>query len=582
MKKWLVIPFLLFLFSGLANATIYTFEPITNDRVYPHIQVSSDYIGNVIFLRSCPGEFIPATFVIKPDADLDSLLIVPSDLTGGFLSSIPKENIDVKVVKCWYQAGDDTVPQYKDMRVYMPELLLKNDGLVQVNYHSQTQGWNNLLTSTGYHPINNVSEGNDLWIVNDAAILQPVSVKSGQNKQFWVTIYIPEGTPNGEYEGSLTLAESGVSIDTVQINLEVLPFTLPESPIEVGVYNSLRIYPNTPSLSQYWGGTEQVSYTLENMKNHGLTSVPIGQRRVWNIPLFETYIEMMYDTGFSLDTVYNLLPELYWLSSPSEVTQECSALINFFNTNYGTLPENMYFYPRDEQDLTLSGVPDLISAVQALGARTFCAQSGQYALSALYYNPPLLDIALLAGWPVPSVIAAYHDAGLEVGNYGNPQAGEEKPFTYRCNYGLLLWKFDIDMSCTYGLCQGTTTAGRRLVWNDWNREVYKMSCFVYPTTDGCVDTMEWEGFREGVNDIRYVTKLEQVIEETKARGQKATDAELYLSILKDSDLSQKDLTIVRNEVINHIIKLENRNIPGFEFILIFITLGIFVIWRKRR
>jgi len=32
-------------------------------------------------------------------------------------------------------------------------------------------------------------------------------------------------------------------------------------------------------------------------------------------------------------------------------------------------------------------------------------------------------------------------------------------------------------------------------------------CFVYPAADGVIDTIQWEGFREGVDDVRYLSTL---------------------------------------------------------------------------
>ena len=32
----------------------------------------------------------------------------------------------------------------------------------------------------------------------------------------------------------------------------------------------------------------------------------------------------------------------------------------------------------------------------------------------------------------------------------------------------------------------------------------------YPMTDGVIDTIQWEGYREGVNDIRYLATLDAV------------------------------------------------------------------------
>ena len=42
------------------------------------------------------------------------------------------------------------------------------------------------------------------------------------------------------------------------------------------------------------------------------------------------------------------------------------------------------------------------------------------------------------------------------------------------------------------------------IWNDFDSASthYRDHVFAYPTTDGVIDTIEWEGWREGVDDTR--------------------------------------------------------------------------------
>jgi len=35
--------------------------------------------------------------------------------------------------------------------------------------------------------------------------------------------------------------------------------------------------------------------------------------------------------------------------------------------------------------------------------------------------------------------------------------------------------------------------------------------FVYPTVDGVIDTIAWEGYREGIDDLRYLATLRKAI-----------------------------------------------------------------------
>jgi hypothetical protein len=45
------------------------------------------------------------------------------------------------------------------------------------------------------------------------------------------------------------------------------------------------------------------------------------------------------------------------------------------------------------------------------------------------------------------------------------------------------------------------------VWNDYDDLVYRDPNFTYPTTHGIVDTIQWEGWREGVDDTRFLATL---------------------------------------------------------------------------
>jgi len=161
----------------------------------------------------------------------------------------------------------------------------------------------------------------------------------------------------------------------------------------------------------------------------------------------------------------------------------------------------------------------------------------------------IIDIAVINSGAT-TLPDKFHSYGNKVFAYGNPQCGEEKPETYRRNYGLFLWQRDFDgtMNFAYQYQYGTS------IWNDFDHVEYRDHVFAYPTIDGVIDTIQWEGWREGVDDIRYLTTVLELIEE--ARGSKDTSAiESWLADLKSSDLTKKDLDAVRLEMINHILYL---------------------------
>ena len=158
--------------------------------------------------------------------------------------------------------------------------------------------------------------------------------------------------------------------------------------------------------------------------------------------------------------------------------------------------------------------------------------------------------------PDPEEAAKWHGAGHKVRNYGNPQGGVENPELYRRNYGLLLWSMDYDGGGPWAW-QHSAFGG---TWNDFNSNRRSVG-MVYPTADGGIDTIAWEGFREGVDDVRYLTTLLDAIEKAKKSGDngrrgKILAAEKYLGELKGADLLKRDLDTIRLELTRHILNLQ--------------------------
>jgi hypothetical protein len=82
---------------------------------------------------------------------------------------------------------------------------------------------------------------------------------------------------------------------------------------------------------------------------------------------------------------------------------------------------------------------------------------------------------------------------------------------------------------------------------------------IFPTKDGVIDTIAWEGFREGIDDIRYATYLKQLVEKAEASGdQKARHlGRKALMWLELTDMETANLNTVRMEMINYILELKN-------------------------
>ena len=78
------------------------------------------------------GEFEAASIIIRPSIYVPAITVDATDLTGADGAVISTSAIDVRVVKCWYQAGTK-LNMHKGTAALMPEALLKDDTLVKVD-----------------------------------------------------------------------------------------------------------------------------------------------------------------------------------------------------------------------------------------------------------------------------------------------------------------------------------------------------------------------------------------------------------------------------------------------------------------
>jgi hypothetical protein len=72
--------------------------------------------------------------------------------------------------------------------------------------------------------------------------------------------------------------------------------------------------------------------------------------------------------------------------------------------------------------------------------------------------------------------------------------------------------------------------------------------------NGIVGTIQWEGFREGVDDVRYLTTLEKAISGAMHNDPKlAWQAQTWI---ENTNLSAGDLDQIRSHIAGWIVKLQ--------------------------
>lgn len=545
----------------------YATTPVTSQMVLPYSAALPGAQLGRLSLTACPGETESASLVVWAPAAVRGLRPQVSALKGPG-GVIPASAVDLKWVKCWYQAGTAPrgVVQDRLHKVLVPELLLSDDSLVQVDLEGQR---NSLKLSfpggARYVPVDDPTPPKPTWGLNlrrdeypvkDAATLQPLDLPAGQNKQVWLTLRVPANCPPGKYTGKVTLTALGKSLGEVPLTVQVLPFTL-ETPRTH--YDLTR--PFTGSL-YYWGeldktgaggigyklkSEEQFRAELKAMYDHGI----VAPAMIWSPdivyrdePSFRRHLQLAKDAGMAGRPLY--FADSGLIGAPTAAADLAALQDNIRRTlriaaEYG-FPE-VYFYGIDEaRGETLQAERGAWQAVHEAGGKVIVS-GFQGQLEAV---GDLLDLFNRAGEPAADNAAAWHQRGHLIWNYANPQTPAEDPELYRRNYGLYLWRLDYDGACTY--CFMDSSGAQ---WNDIDDDTYRDHCLAYPTVDGVVTTVALAGFREGQDDLRYVSTLRTLI----ARDPDTPLARESLAWLDGLDMRTANLDTVRAEAIRRIMGL---------------------------
>ena len=534
------------------NVTIYVVPAITDNKILPKSSIPSSYISDTISVKASPGEFEPASFVIRADQDVNSMTIESTDLTGSG-GIIHSADVDIRTVKCWYQGSSLSNPEVSVQGKYLtPELLLKDDSLIRVTGDDWTKwdspnpkGENELkLTDGSYTDISSDTPQNRIVPISerpviDAATLQPLDLPDGYNKQFWITIKVPNDASAGSYTGTITLKTGAVTIQTIKLNLQVLPIKLSNPKIEYSVYYRGMIT-DDGSISSSDKTIAQFTAEQKNMLAHGVTNPTIFPTP--SDDLLTQILTIRNQVGLDNTNLY------YYFGSSGGEFGNANKFPYYINLTAPYEVTNIYSYGPDEENINTVSSRSKMTAIHKAGGKVMDAQSLSQADSVA----DILDLAIVAGDPSMELANKYHSYDHKIYSYANPQVVPEYPRLFRMNYGLLLWQRNYDGAMNYAYQDSYGD-----IWNDFDNEL-RDHVFAYPTMNGAIDTIQWEGYREGVDDMRYLTTLQNTIRLAKSQGKDTSAAESWLANLKDSDLTSQDLNAVRLQMINYILSLQDQ------------------------
>ena len=536
--------------------------------------------ANELHITLAPDEYEPGALVLRaPTEDLHGLLIaLKGPLTTASGAILPVEAVDFKYVQCWFQAGSawKDISAAMDTTVLVPELLVNDPTLVTVDWATGRQyvklGGVEGVTARDIHAKKRIPgtrwdlrypvTEND---IRDAKTLQPLDLHKGMNRELFVTVHAAAETAPGDYAAAIefSLAADGRLLATIPFKVTVLPIQLAsprlaydlEQAFIPSIYYVNGMSPGIPpEITPHRRSEEQIAAELVDLKAHGIDNPFNYQLDVarFDFATFRKMLQMRKAAGLSNHPALLVGPEgnlrKFFDASPAslaDLRQKVKDIIAVVKEECGHA--EVYFYGVDEaQKEKVEAQRLLWEAIHEAGGRVMTSDSTPSHFTA---GPEgrLIDIAILAHGASADAAARRHAVGGKVFSYCNPQGGVENPMLYRRNYGISLWKANYDGFATY--CYYDSFGHP---WDDFDSLSYRDHNLVYPTADGVVDTLAWEGFREAVDDIRYASTLAIAIRDNPAHPQAAAARDFLDKVTGN----EADLDALRQTIVNWILKLQ--------------------------
>ena len=471
------------LYLNIEKPVVYPVYPL--EFIYPNTDLTQRKPVKEFYLKAAKGEIFPLTFAILAGKEgIRDLKVEIRGLRNGISS-------DVRVVKVWEQASLHWEVFSPQDKILVPELLLKDDR-IEIKDTRDEEG-RYIPPSVLSYPF-----GTD--------------IPAHTLKQIWINFSLPTQIPLRIYRGEVVLrAKRGLETLRIPLRIEVLPFSLPSPHRVYGIYYRWRVKATRP----VWDWPEELFLKdLEEFKRTGFNSLSI-------------YFDNLESTRRMMELIKKV-----GLGGPIVVVggrkEGVAKEIMEFAKEKGI---DLYFYGIDEpnNEERLKEHLKLSRMFHSLGAKVMVACIPSTA-KILKEKEEGLDLANLAsgGYIGTDIYLKRLKEGKE--DRVSPlitiywQDYEENPTCNRFFSGYYVWWRKIDGVFPYEY-QGfpfsvaySRDTRRVLSYLGKKNRIFRSWCVAYPSKEGPVSTLQWEGIRLGINDIRYLTYLEELLEKGKREG----------------------------------------------------------------
>ena len=443
------------------------------DPVYPRSVPLREQITTELKMFCSRGEYEPVTFAIHALRDLTAVRVTVGNLKNSAGDVIGDANIDVRSVRCW------------------PKRVWKNPPASQYTLFP--------------------------WFLEKR---DAIDVPGGRTRQYWLTVYVPPGSPAGTYRGMVHVKVPGTGATRLELELQVLPISLRTPPTRHGMY--YHMFDEATPLPHPTYSDAYLDKDIINMREHGMNTVfvmlypsisgSLNNGKVsYDLTPIASFVKTCLETGLGPGiwnmTVDDLLPAY---RGPADLGANVRGFVDSFYARNWPTPILSF---GDESDAA-----DPWNTVDKLGViKAAVPEALTYTTIVFPRNSevgePDLDIRAFSSYLDDAGAERTRKAGRQLWMYSGPAESTVKANRfYRGLWGSAL-KLDGIMDWVY-----FTLYKHDQLYNDLvkPRGGPNHRGWAVPTEDGPLPTLSWEGIREGIDDGRYLFTLQAMIEEARA------------------------------------------------------------------
>ena len=560
-----------------AEAFVHYAVPMASDiQRLPDVYPVDGRAGEPVRIVAAKDEYEPGSILLYPLKDAAGVqpTLTPFKTADGKV--FPAGDLDLVVIKNWIQNKNGWYSYFGDTGwKLVPELLLHDENLIRVDVekmanYARLTGGDGKVTERWINPPRQLDGvyferycGSSVFAsmkreFSDADTIRPIALKRGEFKNLILTAHVRKTTAAGLYRGAVRFGGLG----EVPVTIRVLDFELPKpacffdetKPFLVNFYT----YSSLIHILDLNGGDtrlaiEQFKAIMKDYAAHGQDVYWLPGSPCNHAPCSATAaaeLAAMRAAGMN-DETYVCTANIG--KGATRIESEATARRSFASAKafFGPKAKDIFVCHGDEPPPQwLKDQREPVAAAQRAGYKFILAGSDNIFRKAAYQ----WDWHNISKTPEDnSSTTAWNLLGGDkyVAWYATQHVGAENPAFNRRQNGMAAYLANYSALCNYAHHYGSYCD---------DRETYKPMVFAYGQGKGVIDTLQWEGFREGVDDIRYATLMVRLAREAAKLGAANLEASYEgrkaLQFLAAFNRETDDLDACRAEMITFILRLK--------------------------